>query len=342
MTTVPSPSRRAAVSIIMINRDGGAYLQRAVRSCRIAIEQALQVEPRIEFVIVDNGSIDLPDVEIERQLQAAPFGWRIVHESQAGVNYARNAGIESSSGDLLLFVDNDVEFDPGWLLAYVEAAAHRPEAQVFAGKVRVGPLEVPAPAWLALDGPFARTAIVVQCDHGDKIIELPLSQSSGPVGPNMGFRRNIFRKFGMFDTRFGLRPGSLVPGAEAEFFDRLARGGLNFLYVPRAVVNHPLRRSQMTRRYFNARLHGVGRATSRLRMIRGERPKRLCGFTLYVFPQLLAALARLSVAALTLAPPVRRFHAIGDVAICLGYLHEDFSAWRNGVATDENPRTLQH
>ena len=103
------------VSIVMINRNGGAALQRAIATCRIAIEQALSVEPRIEFVIVDNGSTDSPEVHIERELRTAAFAWRIVHEPRAGINYARNAGIEQSVGDLLFFVDSDLEFDPGWL-----------------------------------------------------------------------------------------------------------------------------------------------------------------------------------------------------------------------------------
>lgn len=320
----------AAVSIIMVNRNGGAYLGRAVSTCRTAIEQALPIEPRIEFVIVDNGSTDAPESVIERELETAPFAWRIVYERQDGVNYARNAGIENTSGDLLFFVDSDVDFDPGWLRAYLAAATDKPHAQVFAGKVRVGRLEAPLPDWLATNGPFVRTSIVVQCDYGDAVAELPLSESCGPIGPNMGFRRNVFRLFGGFDTRFGLRPGSLVPAAESEFFDRLWRSGLSFLYVPGAAVDHPLRRSQMTRKYFRTRMHGIGRANSRLRMIRGQRPKRLFGLTLYVFPQLLGALARWVSASLSLAPPARRFHALCDISIHIGYLHEDFAAWRNG------------
>ena len=323
-------TQSAAVSIIMVNRNGGASLARAVNTCRTAIEQALPIEPRIEFVVVDNGSTDGPEAEIERELKTAPFAWRIVHEPKSGVNYARNTGIESTSGDLLLFVDSDLDFDPGWLRAFLAAAMDRPDAQVFAGRVRVGRVEAPLPAWLAVGGPFVRTSIVVQCDYGDAIAELPLSESRGPIGPNMGFRRNIFRQFGGFDTRFGLRPGSLVPAAESEFFDRLWRSGMRFLYVPGAVVDHPLRRSQMTRKYFRTRMHGIGRANSRLRMLRGQRPKRLCGLTLYVFPQLLRALARWVSASVTLAPPERRFHALCDVSIHLGYLHEDFTAWRNG------------
>lgn len=327
---------KTAVSVIMINRNGGAYLQRAVATCRVAIEHAVLMEPRIELVIVDNGSTDAPEIEIERQLQNAGFAWRIVNEPRAGVNFARNAGLRNSAGDLLFFADSDVEFDREWLSAFLAAAAANPDAQIFAGKVRVGRLEAPAPSWLALDGPYVRPAIVVQCDHGNRISSLPLNESRGPVGPNMGFHRDIFRRYGEFDTRFGLRPGSLVPGAEAEFFDRLARHGLSFLYVPGAVVDHPLRRSQMTRSYFKARLHGIGRANSRLRMVRGERPTRLWGLTLNVIPLLFVAIGRWMWATVTLADPARRFHAIGDIAICLGFLHEDFSAWRHGPPTQQD------
>ena len=320
----------AAVSIIMVNRNGGASLARAVNTCRTAIEHALAIEPRIEFVVVDNGSTDGPEAEIERELKTAPFAWRIVHEPKEGVNYARNAGIENTTGDLLLFVDSDLDFDPGWLRAFLAATTDRPDAQVFAGRVRVGRVEAPLPAWLAVNGPFVRTSIVVQCDYGDKLVELPLNESSGPIGPNMGFRRNIFQRFGGFDTRFGLRPGSLVPAAESEFFDRLWRSEMSFLYVPDAVVDHPLRSSQMTRKYFRTRMHGIGRANSRLRMIRGQRPKRLFGLTLYVFPQLFSAVARWLSASLTMAPPARRFHALCDISVHIGYLHEDFAAWRSG------------
>lgn len=340
MPTGSSQHNGIAVSVIMINRNGGDALARAVGTCRAAVERALTEEPGIELLIVDNGSTDHPEPLIERELKTAAFAWRIVREPQAGVNYARNAGIDQSAGGLLLFVDSDLEFDPGWLLAFIRAAASWPRVEVFAGKVRVGRLEAPAPDWLATSGPFTRGSIVVQCNLGDSIVELPLTDSIGPVGPNMGFRRSLFQRFGPFDVRFGLRPGSLVPGAETEFFDRLIRAGLTFLYVPGAVVDHPLRKSQMTRAYFKARLHGIGRATSRLRRVRGEKPKRLFGMTLYVFPHLLRAAARVASTTIVRAHPAERFHAVGDVAFHLGYLHEDLAVWRRQGA--DNAKAPPH
>jgi glucosyl-dolichyl phosphate glucuronosyltransferase len=323
----------------MINRNGGSYLQPAIATCRRAIERALALEPRIELIVVDNGSTDEPMPIIDRALAGAPFEWRVVSESKAGVNFARNAGITGSSGDILLFVDSDLEFDEGWLCAFVNAARDYPAAHVFAGRVRVGKLEAPPPPWLPIDGPLVRTSIVVRCEYGDRIVERPIDEAAGPVGPNMGFRRDIFRQFGFFDTRFGLRPGSLVPGAESEFFDRLSRDGLSFLYVPGAAANHPLRKSQMTREYFTKRLQGTGRATSRLRRLRGERPRQLFGLTLYMVRQLMVATARWLLACARFATPAERFHARGNIDIAIGYLHEDFIAWREASAAN-HPQPL--
>jgi len=139
-----------------------------------------------------------------------------------------------------------------------------------------------------------------------------------------------------------LRPGSLVAGAESEFFDRLARAGMTFLYVPGAVVDHPLRKSQMTRDYFTRRLRGIGRTTSRLRRLRGERPRQLCGLTLYMVRQLAEATGRWIAACARLDSPAKRFHARGDMDIALGFLQEDFIAWRESGGLLVDAKDVHH
>ena len=324
---------RPNLSVIMINRNGGSYLEPALATCRIAIQEALPLEPRIEFVIVDNGSTDEPLPAIARQLANAPFPWRVVHEPRPGVNSARNAGISAAAGDLVFLVDSDLEFEPWWLRSFVLAAKRYPSARVFGGRVRIGKLEAPLPRWLPVDGPFVRPSVLGRCEYGDAVVQLPIDDAHGPIGTNMGFRRDLFTQFGMFDSRFGLRPGSFVPGAESEFFDRLARAGMTFLYVPDAAVGHPVKKSQMTRSYFKKRLHGIGRATSRLRRLRGERPRQVCGLTLFMVRQLAGSVGRWMLACMTPGGPAKRFHARGDVDIALGYLHEDFIAWRESRRT---------
>jgi glycosyltransferase involved in cell wall biosynthesis len=316
------------VSVIMINRNGGTFLREAVRSCRRDLEVVWQSAPSFEFLIVDNGSTDNSLQIIKEELDNVAFPCRIVQEPVAGVNYARNAGLRVARGQLLVFTDSDLQFEAGWLEAYLAAARDFLDCEAFAGRVLVGIVEGKVPAWLDLTGPYKRPSIIVQADFGGKARIMSITDEYGPVGPNMAFRRSIFERYGWFDTRFGLRPGSLVAGAEAEFINRLRRFGVSFAYVPRATVYHPVKRGQMTKKYFLTRLHGVGRVFARMRLLQGIRSRQCLGLTLYVMRQLLqAGLAYLL--SFRQGCPKKRFYALGTLSILLGHLYEDFSSfWR--------------
>ena len=58
------------------------------------------------------------------------------HTRPLGLNAARNTGVAHSHGELLVFVDDDVEVGPGWLQALLAAAREHPNAQVFTGPIR--------------------------------------------------------------------------------------------------------------------------------------------------------------------------------------------------------------
>lgn len=66
----------------------------------------------IEVLLVDDGSPDscgtLCDQWAERDSRV-----RVLHKRNGGLSDARNAGIEASQGDLLMFVDSDDELAPG-------------------------------------------------------------------------------------------------------------------------------------------------------------------------------------------------------------------------------------
>lgn len=216
----------------------------------------------------------------------------------------------------------------------MEAEARHPEVEVFAGRVQVGLVEGVVPDWLDLTGPWKRSCIVVQADFGKDADVFPLTADCGPVGPNMAFRRSIFERAGIFDIQFGLRPGSLIAGAEAEFFDRLSRLGVSFAWVPGAAVDHPLKREQISRQYFLNRLHGIGRVASRIAWMREIPAKRLLGLTLYRLPELFHTAFTWLRAALW-ADSRQAFYYRGQVSILLGYLHEDLIRWRTPKSKPE-------
>ena len=70
----------------------------------------------IEVLLVDDGSPDscgtLCDQWAERDGRV-----RVLHKRNGGLSDARNAGIEASHGDLLMFVDSDDELAPGTIEA---------------------------------------------------------------------------------------------------------------------------------------------------------------------------------------------------------------------------------
>ena len=88
-----------------------------------------------EIIIVDQGDAktterivaDHPDLDIRIRRQAA-----------RSLTRARNAGVEQSTGDLVFFVDDDTELDPGYLEAAVNGFARHPDVVGLTGFVDQG------------------------------------------------------------------------------------------------------------------------------------------------------------------------------------------------------------
>ena len=102
-------------------------------ACLAAIE-AERVAGR-EIVVVDNG----PDAETEAVVRAAE-GVRYIVEPIRGLNNARNTGLRAATGDVVVYVDDDVRPEPGWVDALLRRF-DRPEVGVVCGLVLPEALE---------------------------------------------------------------------------------------------------------------------------------------------------------------------------------------------------------
>src|SRR5262245_31774006 len=78
-----------------------------------------------ELLVVNNNCTDATDEIIARHADRIPV--RRLFESRQGHSHARNCAIEASSGELILWTDDDVLVDSNWLAAYVAAAESHPE-----------------------------------------------------------------------------------------------------------------------------------------------------------------------------------------------------------------------
>ena len=136
---------------------------------------------------------------------AERFGARYEpHARPLGLNVARNTGVERSTGELVVFVDDDVEVCDGWLDALLAAARQHPEVEVFTGPI-LPRLEGSPPHSCGREEP--------------PITALDLGPKDTPTrfawGANMAIRRARLERVGPFDV--SLEHG----GDEQEWQERL-------------------------------------------------------------------------------------------------------------------------
>jgi GT2 family glycosyltransferase len=184
-----------AASVVIPTRERPAYLEVALGSI---VPQARECEA--EVIVVDDAG-ESPDV---RGLTEAAGARYEPHPRPLGLNAARNTGVERSSGELVVFVDDDIRACPGWLGALVAGPVEYPEADVFTGPVSAL-LEGPAPRGCGREAPPITT---LELGGRDTPTELAW-------GANMAIRRSALALVGPFDV--SLEHG----GDEQEWQERL-------------------------------------------------------------------------------------------------------------------------
>src|SRR5262245_20322592 len=102
-------SEALAVSVIVCTRDRADYLD----DCLKSLSQQQCDEP-FEIVVIDNGSSDNTQQVIAAR-QTAISRLRAYREARVGLSIAKNTGARQARGRLLLFTDDDVIVQPGWI-----------------------------------------------------------------------------------------------------------------------------------------------------------------------------------------------------------------------------------
>ena len=70
---------------------------------------------QFEIIVVDNGSTDATKDITFKLLANSVFNFKYVFEPEPGLLSGRHRGVEESVGDVLTFIDDDVEVSPNWL-----------------------------------------------------------------------------------------------------------------------------------------------------------------------------------------------------------------------------------
>jgi len=179
------------------------------------------VDPaRLELVIVDNDATPSAEPVVAALAAEAPFPVRYVHEPAAGVANARNAALAAASGELIAFLDDDEEAEPGWLAALVEAQLR------YGADVVFGPVRARAPqavrqhrqyleTFFSREGPAAAGLIAHYYGCGDSLVRraalphptAPFQTSRNETGGEDDY---LFAEMKRAGARFAWSPDALV------------------------------------------------------------------------------------------------------------------------------------
>ncbi len=114
------------ISVVMAVYNGAAFLREALECVR------RQTYPRLELIVVDDGSTDASG-DIARSFAPAHY----VHQSNRGIAASRNRGVALAGGEFLAFLDQDDTWrDDKLALQYEHMIAH-PEVAIVLAKERL-------------------------------------------------------------------------------------------------------------------------------------------------------------------------------------------------------------
>ena len=216
----------------------------------------LDVADSWEVVVVDNNS---PDNTKETVLKAAtnfPVELRYIFEKEQGRSAALNAGIRYAKGEIIVVTDDDVRVGKDWLTKAAEGLEGL-KCDYLGGKAL--PIwSGPRPEWLPNRG-GKHWAVIALLDYGPQPIELG---DRVPLGVNMAFRRDAFRRAGFFDNSVGRKAGTLLGQEVREWCQRARAADLRGFYSPDLVVHHVIPSDRLSKKYFRRWFywHGISRA----------------------------------------------------------------------------------
>ncbi len=227
------------VSVVICTYNRSEELKKTLESF---FKQQLSDSLDYELLVVDNHSTD--DTRIIADNMAKKHDRiRYVFEEQQGLVYARNRGVNEAKGEIIVFVDDDYDFKENWLTTIVKGFEGN-DIDCMGG--RIDPVfEARKPKWLVKK----LYGVLALINHGEEVFQITDGNYNIVTG-NLGVRKEVFSKCGLFDEKLGRREGRLFSGEDTDFVNRVIKGGLKLIYNPDMIVYHRIPEHRLTKKYF--------------------------------------------------------------------------------------------
>jgi len=232
-----------SISVIVCTYNRADFVIGAIKSLA---NQTLNRED-YEILVVDNGSSDDTSRRVKDRLPGIS-NLRYMYESRLGLSIARNAGLASSRGRILVFMDDDAIACPGYLeeiLGVFQSVKPSPG-------LLCGPVEpiwgAPRPAWLKDDllGYYS----VLNWSESPRALQ----EGEWIAGANFAVARDVISACGGFDAGLGRKGTSLLSGEDTALTDCIRLAGFVVYYAPAAAVQHHIHPERISKAWLYRRV----------------------------------------------------------------------------------------
>jgi len=213
-------------SVVICTRNRTADLKR----CLDALQNIHT--PGGEIIVVDNAPSDDSTAQL-----VAHYPVRYVREDRPGLNWARSHGARVANGQIVIYTDDDVVVDAGWVAGILEPF-NNPRVGAVTGLTMPLELETEAQELFESYGGFGRGFRRKVFDY---TVIAPSAAGMVGAGANMAIRRDLITRMQLFDAE--LDCGTVArTGGDAYAFYQLLAEGYQIVYTPDALVWHRHRR----------------------------------------------------------------------------------------------------
>lgn len=204
---------------------------RADRLQRVLGAISAQVYPLelVDLVLVLDGCNDGSAAVIEKLKPALPFKITVISQSQGGPAKARNVGVRAATGDILLFVDDDVVASPQLITEHV--AFHLKDEKAVVLGTMSPPADHQRPIWVRWE------EHILLKQYADMLAGKYKPTARQFYTGNSSVARHWFLSTGEFDESF-------LRAEDIEFAYRMqSKYSLNFYFNSQAIGYHYANRS---------------------------------------------------------------------------------------------------
>ena len=241
------------LSVIVPTRNRSRQLELALRS----FERQTLPWHLFEVIVVDNGSTDNTRSVVAYAARDANV--KYYYEPRPGLHVGRHVGFRKANGNILIYVDDDIEAFPTMLEA-INDAFGRNDVALVGGKC-IPKFEAEPPQWL--------TAMWTPDAGGNRILGalslIDLGEQPKEINPRFVFGCNFSIRRDVLSGAQGFHPDGMPKelirfrgDGETHVSDFISVNGYKAYYTPAASIYHWVPSSRMTVDYFCQRAFNQG------------------------------------------------------------------------------------